>query len=472
MSLHTKIIISTLIIISSLILATSASALGYRSDPITLDFTFGSTLSITTDGNITIPNLTPGAKAISRSDYVVTVDTNNASGYTLSATIGCSSAASNYGASCTDTNKLLNSSDNDSTTNSFTMVAMNNGATTGTTLTPGTWGVSFDSTATEDSAFESLPLYSTVARIINQTINTIGASAPMGGNPTIYYPGTNNTTVRIGAYATTSQLAGTYTNTINFIAIANTVPLVYMQDLTLSQCQVNVGTNGNPANIGDNITVVDRRDNNIYTVRYINGLCWMTQNLRIVGTISSQYSNFDRVSSFNVSEYDLTDVEHCANDGATADNPLGYTNVCSHFSKDSSGNPTAWYNYPAATAGQITGIGNTTLATQDICPSGWHLPSGPSTTENTDFNKLVGTTGEGYQAPTIGFTSFNAIAGGYYRNGIINETVIGEYWSTTAYVGYSRARYYLGFYSSIGRFYGTDGNTFSAGIFVRCVKSE
>lgn len=46
-----------------------------------------------------------------------------------------------------------------------------------------------------------------------------------------------------------------------------------MQGFTHSDCQLQASS--------DNVTLVDVRDNNTYTVRYINGACWMTQNLRL-----------------------------------------------------------------------------------------------------------------------------------------------------------------------------------------------
>ena len=466
MSLHTKKLLkTTVLIISGLIINQllvnhititsnlNAFALDYQSNPITLDFTFGSTLSITTGGDIVISELVPGTKSISDSNYKVIVSTNNTTGYTLAATVGCSSTSTGYGTNCVDNSNLVDSNNEDSSTNNFTMVAMNNGTTTGTTLTPGTWGVSFDSTATEDSAFDALPLYSSPARIINQTTNTTGTSAPMGGNPTTYYPGTNNTTVRIGAYATTSQLAGTYTNTINFIAIANTVPMSYIQDLILSQCQVNVGTNGNSANIGDNITVVDRRDNNIYTVRYINGLCWMTQNLRITGTISSTYSNFEGVD-VNINVNDLT-----------AGNSR--TEPRTHFGKDNSGNPTVWYNYCAASAATICDA-VATESNSDICPSGWHMPTGPSTTTNTDYNKFIGSTASGYQI-TPGLSAFGAVSGGRYDNGEISSIDYASWWSATARTSWDR---YTVLYSSNLDQIASSSEQGYSGLFVRCVKSE
>lgn len=152
MTIHTrtKLLKTTTIILGSLIitnLLTSSnftSALKYSTDPITLDFSFGETLNITTSGDITISNLTPGTKSISSSSYVVSVNTNNITGYTLSATVGCSNSNTNYGTSCIDNKNLVDSNnDDDTSTNNFTMVdtSTSNTNNTGVVLTPGTWGV-------------------------------------------------------------------------------------------------------------------------------------------------------------------------------------------------------------------------------------------------------------------------------------------------------------------------------------------
>ena len=461
-----KIVLST--IIASLIFAATATALEFQTDttsgtdsnPVTLKFTFGETLNITTSGDIVITNLTPGTKGISSSNYKVSVSTNNQTGYTLSATIGCNSGTS-YGTTCFDNTKLVDHNNNDITTNNFAMVPVtsNNNATPGTALTPGTWGVSLDSSIEEvgnDTTFIGLAKYNEVPTILNQTIDTSGTPAYSNPNSGVSYNGTNYTTVRIGAYATNSQLTGTYTNTINFIAIANTVPLSYIQDLTLSQCMANVGINGNEANIGDNITVVDRRDNNVYTVRYINGECWMTQNLRIMGAISATDSNFTG-----------SDVNISVNDLATGNS---YTEPRTHIGIDGSGNPTVWYNYCATSAGTICTESDATDATFDICPANWHLPTGPNTTANTDINKLVGNTTSGWQNPTTGLTAFSAVAGGYYLNGSLLSTGYGFWWSATA--NNTTHRYRLYYNSSTGQFFGNDHYNRHRGYFVRCVRSS
>ncbi|MBQ2695309.1 hypothetical protein IJG04_01580, partial [Candidatus Saccharibacteria bacterium] len=278
-----------------------------------------------------------------------------------------------------------------------------------------------------------------------------------------------------GVSISPNQPAGTYTGAVKYtMNYTEYIPPEYMQDFTLEKCMVNVGTNGNPADVGDEITVIDIRDGNDYTVRYINGACWMTQNLRITGTVASTDSNFDRVSSFNISEYDLTNGAKCSGSNAMSTSFGGYTNACAHNSNNTTQG--VWYNFVAASAGQITGRSNTDNATQDICPSGWHLPTGPSTIINTDLNKLVDNTASGWQI-TTGLSVFGAVAGGFYDDGMTNENGIiygpdyGFYWSATS--RNSNSRYDLQYYASNGNF--TNNNTWNyryLGYFVRCVKSE
>lgn len=59
----------------------------------------------------------------------------------------------------------------------------------------------------------------------------------------------------------------------------------YIQDFTNAHCENYASSN--------NYTLTDRRDNNTYTVRYINGACWMTQNLRLAAgtTLTPSDSN-------------------------------------------------------------------------------------------------------------------------------------------------------------------------------------
>ena len=224
---------------------------------------------------------------------------------------------------------------------------------------------------------------------------------------------------------------------------------LYLQEMSLSDCQKNVGINGNAANIGDEITVLDSRDGNDYTVRYINGQCWMTQNLRFQGTslnsiTSNVTSTYTEASPYSITWYSLKDTSGCKGTSAT-------TNNTSYMCKEDSGDTSTgvWYNYSAATAHTITGTSNSTDATYDICPKNWHLPT------NSEFSGILSYS-----------SAFSPVTGGFYRNGALSSPGYGFWWSATAYS--SAVRYYLSWDDS-------SLNTVSAnyryyGRYVRCVK--
>ena len=207
--------------------------------------------------------------------------------------------------------------------------------------------------------------------------------------------------------------------------------VVYMQDFTASQCSSLASSS--------DYTVTDRRDNNTYTVRYINGNCWMTQNLRLAGgtTITSTYSNVS--SSYTIPTTDLTSGD-------------SYTDGRIHNSGDTTTG--YWYNFCAASAG--TNCQNSTQydTTYDICPKGWRLPT---------YNEFRGITGTSY------ISAFSPVTGGIYYNGSLNSTSTGYWWSSTA--GGSNYQYNLYYHgSSLGT--NSSGGSKYNGFYVRCIRSS
>ncbi|MBR3143753.1 hypothetical protein IKF12_00930 [Candidatus Saccharibacteria bacterium] len=389
---RSRVILSSIIsiILGGVGIVSATSALEYQSNPVDIKFEFGSTLNITTGGNISISNLTPGTKAISASNYNVTVSTNNLTGYTLSATVGCSS-----GTDCYDSKNLSDG------TNTFSMLSAD-GA-----LTAGTWGVSLDSNATANSNFKTLAKYDETATIINQTTNNTGTAATG-------YSGTANTTVRVGAYATTSQVAGTYTNSINFIAVANAMP-EFMQDMTSARLAELL------PNDGDIVTLYDKRDGAAYTIgKLADDNYWMLDNLAIdlvsvpLSTLKGNtnatdtsleylkgvltrdpnndpdgyYATAGVVEWSSYTSYSaplISSSGSCSNSSECANDPTtglwNKNSVVTGFGLGSS-KIGIYYNYCAATAGSYcygngesagASLGN---ATSDVCPSGWRMPTG------------------------------------------------------------------------------------------------
>jgi uncharacterized protein (TIGR02145 family) len=214
-----------------------------------------------------------------------------------------------------------------------------------------------------------------------------------------------NTTYRV--FLNASQPAGTYVGQVKYTIAGhnpNTSFSYYMQDFTSAMCETLSGATEKY------ITLYDKRDGNSYTVAYINGACWMTQNLRITGVVSSTDSNFSTNSSINLCVGDL--------EGSVYNEPRCHD----------SGNSTygVWYNYTAATAGTVTGSSNSTTATEDICPAGWRLPSYNTNKEPGSINSLADNS-------TVTRDAFNPVYGGYYYNGAPSQTGKGNWWSNTAY---------------------------------------
>ena len=238
--------------------------------------------------NLTISNLAPGTVA-SSNVITITTNTNNATGYTLAATVGDASH---------NTTSLVRSS----TTDAFEGLAANSSLAMNN-IPDSKWGFSSDSGLT----FSGLPLYTGTPKILDLS------SLPVAGG-TIDFS--------IAAHAPTGMSAGTYENIITFSVVANydtiTLSDAYalagrtpvstasgdyytMQDMSMDICN-NVDT------LNSSLQLLDTRDNKLYWVtKLADGNCWMTQNLDydIVGDDSDIYSGLDG-STFTANTYPTT----------------------------------------------------------------------------------------------------------------------------------------------------------------------
>lgn len=232
-----------------------------------------------------------------------------------------------------------------------------------------------------------------------------------------------------GSIANTGALNTTYTiNGNGTITLNGKSSVLYMQNFTKSQCQAQASSS--------NVTVVDSRDNNSYTVRYINGNCWMTQNLRLSGgrTLTSADSNVASSWSFPSTEL--------------AGNSYSYTAPQSTISSNTSYG--GYYNFCAASAGTNCQSSSTYNTTYDICPKGWRLPT---------YNEQQGITSYS--------SAFSPVTGGYYNYGSLYATSGGYWWSSTAST--SNDQYNL-YYSNSSL--GTSNVNKYFGFCVRCVRSS
>ena len=396
------------------------SAMTYQNE-INVQFTFEPSLSISLSSpNLIISNLVPGNYSNSNT-ITVDVTTNNIAGYTLTAKVGgTGQTAAN--------NSLVNTISNTAFTSlgdSDNIILPN--------FSDNKWGFSTAASITDATTFSGL-LYNE-DKVINATANNDGAAATG-------YTVTNSTKFTIGAKASADQAAGDYTNVITFTAVTNVIEESLGECSSTETCMQTFTADMCEAQASDApVTLTDARDGNTYTVRYLQGACWMTQNLRLTDTVSSQYSNFSTNSTFNPCVGDLTagnsyDEARCHDSGSTE------TGV--------------WYNCASASAGTITGDSNSTDATEDICPAGWHLPSRDMTKPAGSVNSLLDLPDKDY---------FSPVTGGRYYGGRISNTGNGYWWSSVA--DSTTARYYL-FYD--GSSLNTVVNSRYYGIYIRCVR--
>ena len=359
-----------------------------------LDFTVNITPSLT----VTIPestvslNLNPASTTFSSQDLSITVGTNNPTGYTLSMT-----------STSTDLTRTIPFSDGSFATLS-TLDTLSGGYTEDT-FTTNRWGYKLGNNNYQPFA-------------LTNTINS--SSSPVNAD---------TTNLTFGAKVDFEQAEGTYELSLSFTAVANVVPPTTMQEMTLSECQAFASDS--------DYTIIDSRDGSDYTVRYINGNCWMTQNLRLSGgrTLTSADSNV--ASSWDFPSTSLT-------------NGNDYYNAYSTISSDTSYG--GYYNFCAASAGTNCQDSSTYDTTYDICPKGWRLPT---------YSEQLGITSYS--------SAFSSVYSGRYYNGsLYNTGSDGYWWSSTAInnnVQYC-LRYNGGGLSTNNGYYKDYGSS------VRCVRSS
>ena len=205
-----------------------------------------------------------------------------------------------------------------------------------------------------------------------------------------------------------------------------------MQGFTAADCQAQASSS--------KVTLKDARDNNSYTVRYINGNCWMTRNLRLSGgrTLTSADSNV--ASSWSFPNNNLS---------SSGTNYIGNTYTTAGYAIDSTYG--GYYNFCAAFAGTNCQTSSATNTTYDIYPKGWRLPT---------YNEQSGITGYA--------SAFSPVYSGTYSNGSLSDTGSGGYWwSSTAYYSYNQ--YSLNYVSGSLNTY---GRSKFIGFSVRCVRSS
>ena len=390
--------------------SSGTSALSYSSN-VGIGFTFNPTLSVNiSSSDLVIPNLAPGTTNDSNT-INVSVATNAAYGYTLSAIMNGNNS------NLTHTNG----------TNVFSSI--DTGANLSSLTTDNTWGYSYK--LSNDTNWNN---YSGLS---NETNKTLIDSNDQTAIPIDF---------KIAAKAASTQASGTYTGTINFTAVTNPTPMnlpesyfaagktghngyYAMQDMTTEICN-----NTEVIGEGSRTQLIDLRDDKVYwATKLADGHCWMTQNLDLdiggTGVTALTSENTDISTDSNVytgsgiySDYSVSNGIYTWNPDSTAVTSGRIVNYSNNsvsgwpisssipysaeggdtyfYTSDSTNNDTKYtslsqcinyghiksdcehfhvgnyYNWTAAVASNnsVRADVNYAMADNSICPKGWRLP--------------------------------------------------------------------------------------------------
>ena len=255
---------------------------------------------------------------------------------------------------------------------------------------------------------------------------------------------------------------------------------------------------------GATTALTDERDGNTYAVaKLADGKCWTIENLRLDDSAELSSANTHNpslpltnswwYSSANDSDTkptsnhlsattDPTATAWCTTNHsdcddqsmlATNNTTLFTNNTVSSYSASSNvysyGN---YYNWYSATAGHGKRIVSSGNVAGDICPAGWHLPTGKDATGDFGvLDKAMGGTGAS-QSTIEASNRWRTYPNNFvYSGGVVGSSVYvrgsdGYYWSSSAYT--SNLAYYLSFRSS-NVSPGTYSNIKYFGSMARCV---
>lgn len=214
----------------------------------------------------------------------------------------------------------------------FTSLALDAGAAL-TSMADNTWGWAKNG----EDAFYGLPYYTS-------STPAVVASADKATTGTVSFA--------IGAKAASTQMSGEYTNVINFALVGN-VEAGSIEEVGSMQDFYTMSS-ANKTSVVDSMvtgaiyTLSDRRNDTAYQIEKLSdGTVWMIQNLEITDEIESVESNFV-YGKYNVAQ--ISDAK---------------------------------YDYCNVTAGTVCGEEDTAVASEDICPAGWRLPTSAELTAST-----------------------------------------------------------------------------------------
>ena len=184
----------------------------------------------------------------------------------------------------------------------------------------------------------------------------------------------------------------------------------FIQDITIATCP------------SEPTTVYDLRDNQAYTIqRLADGNCWMLDNLRLdarnlIMPLSVANTNMSPEISFT--------LPNSTNSGFNSYTTAQLSNQNYSPAAENRNTDGVYYNYCAASAGTVCSE-NGSSTSFDICPKGWHLPTGG---DSGQFKALYNS----YSGSEATFSEiFNsALPGQFYEDEKTHNGELAAYWSS------------------------------------------
>ena len=264
--------------------------------------------------------------------------------------------------------------------------------------------------------------------------------------------------------------------------------------------------NDGTADLSSVTALTDERDNNTYAIaKLADGKCWTIENLRLADKdsnnndiILSSSNTHNPSLPLNNSWYygnqqgTLTTSNHlsatsdptstnpdtawCKKDSSNCDDQsmLATNNTTLYTNNAASNyNPTGnvynygnYYNWYSATAGHGVYSKESGNTAGDICPAGWHLPTGNTTGEYYALNTVINSGSTNSSTGLRAYPANFAYSGSVSGESIGSRGFYGYYWSSSAS---NSARAYNLIFGSTYVVPGTNNGNKYSGWAVRCV---
>ncbi len=332
------------------------------------------------------------------------------------------------------------------------------GGKTGSSLADNSWGFAWTDNITDNASTNAGLTYYTVPRygISGSDLSTgrleagsVSSTLPSTTKRMVFAAKFASDNVNTGHYQTKVQLSMVARPKLVLTLTEGFKDITTMQEMTPEICAA--------AKYWNYKDLRDTRDNNTYrVVKFLDGRCWMVENLRITGrTIKAAESDF--------SGSDIT-LPSSAKSDFTDANKFTYRSI---LLSEATAGSTGYYNWYTATAGAGTSSVTSGTVNTSICPKGWKLPPG-----NTGGEYQLFANAESIANSSAGSTKIQAApynfkyTGDVYNGSLGASTSYGYWWSSTAYDANNAYRLRI---DSNSVDPGTNGSSRYVGFAVRCI---